>query len=271
VDANHKKGIYLKFCGEMRNAPYYFSRSELIFDFYCTKPDQVLSVATQDKAGIKDAIAYAWHGEAGQWDVVESINDGVVDAIKAVKSPALLPLIDKPASRERLISFSVGPAAFTRDWHKPYRSKSFQVSQGNEMPCGTLVRLREEQQSEIEAILQRFATLETTILKTRCAEPPIFRDLVGKSIQLGMQEDSEGIYSSNLIADGKPAFGAQIFIGDSSEQHARRVLEQFQGEIKPNRAVVWYRAGETIAHVDMKERSFASAYADPRDFSETNR
>lgn len=265
VDSNHNKGVYLKFCDELRFIAYYLSPTEELFDIQTSKIYQELSTAGIDRAGVQGVEVLSWDETSLSWQPISHVKDGVDESIQTAGIDTLSLLDNTPTNRERLLAFSTGNVDYRKYWHRPRHMQSYQVAPASEIPGGTLVRLRNEQAVDIDRTLQQFATLEMTILNDYDMYPNEFGDLAKRgSTQLGMNLDVDGQYSSNLEVNGESANGAMIFLGDSSEPRAKEVYDKIVGELSPNRVTVWFREAGNINQLTTPSRRFSEPYSDPR-------
>lgn len=117
IDANHKKGIYLRFSENSRHAAYLFSPKELVFEFNTTKVSQYLADAVnQFRSGVAGVSTFIWDRERGAWRVVDEIDDGVRSTFESNGGATNL----KPTVREKFLTLCSGEVSPELvKWHIP--------------------------------------------------------------------------------------------------------------------------------------------------------
>jgi hypothetical protein len=237
IHKNHEAGLYLKFCSSKRYAGFYFAGSEAIFHFRAAKVSQCIGdFAQAARSGATSQRTLTWSTDHNSWQSNDAICDGVAPFTDTITIEPQEIFALPPLSRERLISLSIGRISRSKDWHKARNLAGLQVDD-SEVPKGSLVKLRDAQNDEIEGRLHQLSTLTTNLLKGLPALATKFTDLKNGDVKLG---DLNGTYRSNIRIAGCNAHALIVYVGEKTESSAKMLFDELITYCNPDRLIFFY-------------------------------
>jgi hypothetical protein len=255
VNDAHKLGAYY---AESRSRYFHcqvLNYAEHVFHLRSVKVCQVRSARATHRArtGPRAIATFFWDGDISDWQPAQP-DDGFNSSCDEIGAD-LAPLTDEqmsPANRERLVCLSNSAIHVTSNapWPHVRSLKSFEMTQDEVCHRVTFCHDPDAVSCEQRRVwLHRFATLKNEILGGGLQFPPHLQSL---------QESGEIRYPalpnelSFNVVDMDGAFPSTfVFIGDSSEPHARQVMDLISdivGDAKRS-LVVWFRQNGQLTYV----------------------
>lgn len=284
VDANHVKGIYLRFSDRSRHSAYLFTPKEAVFEFETTKVSQCLAKAVnQSRSGVKAISTYQWQPAQAQWVSIEDIEDGVRVPFEANGGTVGI----KPAYREKLLTICTGGISpDLLKWHMPkkvgeeikrnlrasiwhrVRNMTSYCLDGYDSPKGTLTKLKQSQGAEISESITRFTNLAAYI-KDKSHLPDILADYAEGSplLELDPAEVEKKEIRHNLkLADGG-GLATVVDIGSALPETANEKFADIKNTLLPQRLVVWYTHSGQRKYKSDEVRTITDSGESPDDFT----
>jgi hypothetical protein len=239
IEANHAKGLYLKFCQSRRMAAYYLMGSEHIHVSQISKVDQSLaSPAQRHRAGASSIRVMTWDAGAG-WVGANDVLDDGISILSASFPESVREIIDiRPVARERLVAISVANIS-NKKWHFIRQLAGFNISQAEESPGGLAVSIRASQRAEIDSTLSKLCSLTVEILPCLSKHQIPFSDLVRDDLKLELNISENGV--SNVTDGGADANAVICYAGGASPEFAQAAYDNMKKNLSVDRVLVFYR------------------------------
>ena len=257
IDANHAKGVYLRFSKKTRHAAFLLSPKELIFELNTTKVSQHLAQpVNQSRSGITAVATYSWQGDQAVWGVVDEIDDGVRNTFEANGGKVQL----RPSLREKFLTICSGRVCPEMvEWHMPpdldeedkkhirisrwhrVRNMASYCLDGFESPKGTSARLKHCQDEEIAQSVSNYTSL-LTYIGNKDIVPEILYDLANgvPIVELIPDEVTKEKIRHNVRLNSGGGLATIVFIGSALPEAAKRKFADIKNTLSPQRLVVWY-------------------------------
>ena len=255
VNEAHRLGTYYAESHERYFHCQFLNYAEHVFQLRSSKISQVRSLPPthRKRTGPRSVATLSWDSDLSDWQPAQP-DDGFSSSCAAIDLD-LAPLTDEgmsPANRERLVCLSSSEIRATSKapWPHVRSLKSFELTQNEACQRVTFCHDPDETGCERRRVwLYRFATLKNQILAGGVPFPPHLQTLQANSA-IRYPAIPNGFSFNVVDADG--AFPSTfVFIGDTSDQHARQVMDLISdivGDAKRT-LVVWFRQNGQLTYV----------------------
>lgn len=255
VNDAHKLGAYY---AESRSRYFHcqlLNYAEHIFHLRTVKVCQVRSARAthRTRTGPRILAALSWDNDLSDWQPAQP-DDGFNSFCEEIGAN-LEPLTDQemsPVNRERLVCLTNSEILVTSKapWPHVRSLKSFEMTQDEVCHRVTFCHDPDTGSSEKRRVwLHRFATLKNEILAGGVQFPPHLRPLqIDGKIRYPALPDK---LSFNVVDSDGSFPSTFVFIGDASEQHARRAMDQISDIVSDAKRslVVWFRQNGQLTYV----------------------
>lgn len=260
IQKNHNLGSYLRYNNTYRYYAYLFSPNEYVYEFLTTKASQVNSpVQNRKRTGIEIIQVFSWDND--NWKSVDNIEDNIKSSFNECGCDNEIAV----CNRERLLSLSTGnisediktsgflsaTAAMeikSTLWHLPQHMFSYNLNT-EEKPQGTLAKLEESQETQIDSTFQKFKILQN-IVSDKNNFPKILDNYKSTSHHFNLNESVP--YKYNLGNNSSKSNATVVYIGEHSAKHAKVKFSKISSVLYSKRLVVWYSDGTTYKNVSSK-------------------
>lgn len=255
VNAAHRLGTYYAECRIRYFHCQLLNYAEHVFHLRSVKVSQVRSARTTHRArlGPRIVAALSWNSGLSDWQPAEP-DDGFNSSCNEIGAD-LTPLNGAeitPVNRERLVCLSTSEidATSRAPWPHVRSLKSFEMTQDE--VCHRVTFCHDPDVSSCDqrrVRLHKFATLKNVILAGGVQFPEHLQALqAGGEIRYPALPDN---LSYNVVDTDGAYPSTFVFIGDSSEQHARQVMDKISSIVSDAKRslVVWFRWNGQLACV----------------------
>jgi len=255
INQAHNLGAYYAESRKRHFHCQFLNYSELVFQLRSTKVSQVRSLppTRRKRTGPRAIATLCWDSDLGDWQPAQP-DDGFSDVCSGIDgdlSPLTTPDIT-PANKERLVclSSSAIESSSKAPWPHVRSLKSFEMTQDEVCHRVTFCHDPDAASCDQRRVwLHRFATLKNEILAGGVQFPEHMQALqAGGEIRYPALS---GNLSFNVVDTDGAYPSTFVFIGDSSEQHARQVMDRISDIVADAKRslVVWFRQNGQLAYV----------------------